>query len=150
MVFLSPSRTIPVYYIHSTIACFQVSSYSCHPREPAYLSRYSYGLDGRGSIPDRVKMFLLSIASRPALGPTQPPIQWVPGAVSPGAKRHLREADLSPPSSAEVKNSGAIISLHHMSSWRGALLLVITRKENSLLPYLSFYHSMPYIDSVVK
>jgi hypothetical protein len=30
---------------------------------------------------------LLAPASRPALGPTQPPIQWVPGVLSPGAKR---------------------------------------------------------------
>jgi hypothetical protein len=36
-------------------------------------------------------------------GPTQPPIQWVPGALSPGAKRQGREADHSPPTSAEVK-----------------------------------------------
>jgi hypothetical protein len=36
-----------------------------------------YGLDGKGSIPGRDKMFFYSTASRPALGPTQPPIQWV-------------------------------------------------------------------------
>jgi hypothetical protein len=29
-------------------------------------------------------IFLSSTASRPALGPTQPPIQWVSGATSPG------------------------------------------------------------------
>jgi hypothetical protein len=33
----------------------------------------------------------------------QPPIQWVPGALSQGVKRAGREADHSPPSSAEVK-----------------------------------------------
>jgi hypothetical protein len=44
-------------------------------------------------------------ASRLALGPTQPPIQWVPGALSLGVKRPEREADHSPPSSAEVKNA---------------------------------------------
>jgi len=37
-----------------------------------------------------------------ALGPTQPPIQWVPRALSLGVKRPGREADHSPPSSAEV------------------------------------------------
>jgi hypothetical protein len=36
-------------------------------------------------------------------GTTQPPIQWVPGALSLGEKRPGREADHSPPSSAEVK-----------------------------------------------
>jgi hypothetical protein len=44
------------------------------------------------------RIFPLTSASRPALGPTQPPVQWVPGALSPG-----RDADHSPPSSAEVK-----------------------------------------------
>jgi hypothetical protein len=34
---------------------------------------------------------------------TQPPIQWVSGAFSPGVKRPGREADHSPPASAEVK-----------------------------------------------
>jgi hypothetical protein len=31
--------------------------------------------------------FLLAPASRSALGPTQPPIQWVPVVLSPGVKR---------------------------------------------------------------
>jgi hypothetical protein len=41
--------------------------------------------------------------SRPALGSTQPPIQWVTGGSFPGVKRPGREADHSPPTSAEVK-----------------------------------------------
>jgi hypothetical protein len=36
-------------------------------------------------------------------GAHQPPIQWVPGALSLGIKRLGREADRSPPSSSEVK-----------------------------------------------
>jgi hypothetical protein len=48
-------------------------------------------------------IFLLTTASRTALGSTQPPIEWVPGALSLGVKRLGREADHSPPSSAEVK-----------------------------------------------
>jgi hypothetical protein len=34
---------------------------------------------------------------------TQSRIQWVPGALSPEVKRPWREADHSPPTSAEVK-----------------------------------------------
>jgi hypothetical protein len=56
---------------------------------------------GRRSSPGRVKKFLFSTSSRQALGPTQIPIQWVPGALSPGVKRPVREGDHSPPSSAE-------------------------------------------------
>jgi hypothetical protein len=47
--------------------------------------------------------FLFSTASRPALGPTQPPNQWVPCALSQGVKQPGREADHSSPSSAGVK-----------------------------------------------
>jgi hypothetical protein len=48
-------------------------------------------------------IFLFTTASRTALGPTQPPIQCVPRSLSLGVKRPGREADQSPPSSAEVK-----------------------------------------------
>jgi hypothetical protein len=42
---------------------------------------------GRSSSPGGVKNFLFSRSSRPALRSTQPPIQWVPRALSPGVKR---------------------------------------------------------------
>jgi hypothetical protein len=44
----------------------------------------AYGLDVQDSIPGR--SFLFFTASRLALGPTQPPIQWVSEARSPGVK----------------------------------------------------------------
>ena len=39
--------------------------------------------------------------SGPVLGPTQPPVQWLPG-LSRGKERQGREADPSPPSSTVV------------------------------------------------
>jgi hypothetical protein len=41
---------------------------------------------GRNSSPGRVKNFLFSRSSTPALRSTLPPIQWVPGALSTGDK----------------------------------------------------------------
>jgi hypothetical protein len=48
--------------------------------------------------------------------------QWVPGAISPWVKLLGHEADHSPPSSAEVKNGGAVPQLPHMSSWQNCLI----------------------------
>jgi hypothetical protein len=65
-----------------------------------------YGLDYRVSMFDSRRglgIFLFTTSSRTALGPTQPPIQWVLRALSLGLKRRGREADQSPPSSAEIK-----------------------------------------------
>jgi hypothetical protein len=54
-----------------------------------------YRLYGRGSIPGRGKIFRLSAAPGPALGPTKL------RTLSPAVKH---EADLSPPSNSEIKN----------------------------------------------
>jgi hypothetical protein len=65
----------------------------------------SYWLDDRGvGVRVPVGSIIFSTSSRPALGSTQPPIQWVPGALSPGVERPGREAHQSPPASAEVNN----------------------------------------------
>jgi hypothetical protein len=53
--------------------------------------------------PSRVKNFLTSTVSRPAVGPTESPIEWVPGPLSPGEKWQEREADHLRPTNAEVK-----------------------------------------------
>jgi hypothetical protein len=53
------------------------------------------------------------MSSRPALGPTQPPIQCVLRALSPGVKLPGRETDHSPPTSVEVKKCGSIQPLPH-------------------------------------
>jgi hypothetical protein len=49
--------------------------------------------------------FLFATASRPALGPSQPPIHWRRGAYTSELKRSRREADHSPIPSAEFKNA---------------------------------------------
>jgi hypothetical protein len=61
-----------------------------------------YRLD-EGSVGFRVPVesrIFSSASSRPALRPTQPPIKWVPGAVSPGIMRPGNETGRLPPTSA--------------------------------------------------
>jgi hypothetical protein len=73
-----------------------------------YLIHY-FGSTGRSGFDPRrgQRMFPLASVSRPAVGFTQPPVQWVPGGGGPfpgGKARQGRDADQSPPSSAEVVN----------------------------------------------
>jgi len=50
---------------------------------------------------------------------TQPRIQWLPGLLTSGVKRPGREADHSPPSSAEIKIEWSYIStpLYVFMAW---------------------------------
>jgi hypothetical protein len=72
------------------------------------------------SSPGEGKNFHFSTSSRPALGSTQLPIQWVPEDLSPGRKLSGREADNSPLASAEVKKMWIYISTPHTLSWCSA------------------------------
>jgi hypothetical protein len=67
-------------------------------------------------------IFLFTTAYRPALGPTQLPIQYGLGAVSVGMKRPGRDADRSPPSSAEVIQCVELYLQPTTLSWNGAQL----------------------------
>jgi hypothetical protein len=90
-----------------------------------YLSRYTDGLrlDGRGSIPCKGKSWFST--------PQSPDRLWGPPSLlyngyrgsSLGVKRPGREADHSLPSSAEVKNGGAIPLLPRMSLWHSSELI---------------------------
>jgi hypothetical protein len=97
-----------------------------------------------------LEIFLFTIVSRTALGPTQPPIQWVSGALSVGVKRQWREADHSSSSTAEVKECMDIY-LHSLNtpSWRGAHL----KKAQGQLQ-LTFYNdstdSVGYVRFLAK
>jgi hypothetical protein len=64
--------------------------------------------------------------SRPALGPTQPPVQWLPGVLSTGVKaRPGRDADHSPPSSAEIVNEKELYLSPQAPPWRVEGLLYL-------------------------
>jgi hypothetical protein len=81
--------------------------------------RYSSVVVGRpGFDSDGQEIFLYSKASRRALRTTQPPIRCVPWTHFPVVKRPEREADHSPPSSAEIKNGGATPTLSRVfTAW---------------------------------
>jgi len=68
-----------------------------HTRTHTYIYIY-WLLAGRSGIESRWGRDFTHL-SRPVLGPTQPPVQWVPG-LSRGKERPGRDADPSPPSNA--------------------------------------------------
>jgi hypothetical protein len=72
------NNRLKLYNVVKTKVSLQRSQYSDWLR--AERSR------GRSSTPGKVKNFLVFTSSRPALGPTQPPIQKVPGGSFPGGK----------------------------------------------------------------
>jgi hypothetical protein len=112
------------------------------------------GFDSRRGL----AIFLFTTASRTALGSTQPPIQWVPGALSLGVKQPGREADQSLLSSAEVKEW---VELYHhspsMPPWRGAQLKhrnnftsPFTFTEHRKLPVTEIYMRIDYQNSELR
>jgi hypothetical protein len=56
------------------------------------------------------------------VGPSHPPTQWVPGALSLGLKRPGREADHSPPFSTEVKKNAWIYTSTPLIPLHGVVL----------------------------
>jgi hypothetical protein len=73
----------------------------------------NYWLHYRGLILGRCKTFSSSAASkpvRPALGPTPPPIQWLPVTLFTGIKRPGQQADHSSTSSVKVKKDWSYTS----------------------------------------
>jgi hypothetical protein len=78
------------------------------------------------------------------LGPTQPPIQWIPRTLSLEVRRPGHEADHTPTSSAEVKECVELYLLSpNTPSWRGAHLKRSTGTTLPLpvLPFVRNYNS---------
>jgi hypothetical protein len=83
--------------------CYYYYYYYYIPLESAVNIGTRPGLGNQGiavRFPAGTRDLFYSTAFRPALGPAQPPIHCVSGTVSPGL-----QADHSPPSSTEVKNT---------------------------------------------
>jgi hypothetical protein len=77
------------------------------------------GLDSQ----QELGILLFTTTSRPTLGPTKPPNQWVPGAISLGVKQSGHEADHSTPSGSKVKECvRPYLHSPNTPSWRGAPL----------------------------
>lgn len=86
-------------------------------------------LANSGSIPARAKrIFLYPKTFTPALRPTQPPVEWISGAFSPGYSELDVKVSNSSTSSAEVKNEWSYKSIPRSE--------LMTYRETSLyLPY---------------
>jgi hypothetical protein len=97
------------------------------------------------------EILLFSITSRPALGSTQPPIQWDPEATSPEVKRQGRGAD--PPYTAEVKNTSSrcdvsVIKPRYSFTFRETLTQG-RRRHFSCSFYISGNRHMTYVVHVI-
>jgi hypothetical protein len=140
--YLCESKNVNAWRIwnHSSVCLWRLLINLSFVRLSNYIPERSMMLSG--SLDDRgfeswlrLGNFLFTTASRLLLGPTNPRIKWVPGALSLGVQRPGREADHSPPSSAEVKECVELY-LHspNTNSWLGAQL----RKAQGQ-PYLYLY-----------
>ena len=77
------SETVKILHIQTKFVCVYIYIYIyvsvclcvCRPGSSVSIAT-DYGLDDPGSNPGVDEILRLS---RPALGPTQPPVKWVPG-----------------------------------------------------------------------
>jgi hypothetical protein len=123
-------RNQTVYHqVHKSPSLDSVLSYAYFNPVPTLYTNLPKGLFPPGFTTKIMCAFIFCLPSRPALWPTQPPIQWVPGALSLGVKRQGREADHSPPSSAEVKEC-VDLYLHSPIRLHGLVLSLKKHRDN--------------------
>jgi hypothetical protein len=106
---------ISVSVMHNIFSNICYFSHICKSRDSSDGMETGYGFDGQGLIPART--FLHSIQTGSGANLDSCPV-GTRGSF-PWVKQPEREADHSPPSSAEVKNDGAIPPLPHISSSHG-------------------------------
>jgi len=140
-VFWTMTRRVFVVWWTSKTSASYHNTTRRNNTEDLYLKiqRFSYGLDEFESRQGQ-EFFLLATASRPALVPIQPPIQWVPGALTPGVKWTGLEADHSPPPSAEVKNTWSYISTPPYVFMAWCLLKYILCLHGVIRKTLTLFH----------
>jgi hypothetical protein len=97
----------------------------------------SYELANKVSIPGRGQFIpLLSIAFRPILRPTQPPVGYILSGICQEARRQRRQANNPSPSHDEARNSGAVCS--PLQCLHGQVLHYINRyKDNFISSHIS-------------
>jgi hypothetical protein len=103
------SHRIPESHIHCTGVTRtpgMLYRYCVQVRQFSHYSAYSQTTRAGPKAWHRQEILLPSKTSGLALKPTQPPIQWVPGALSPGAERLGHEPNHSNPSTADIKHAG--------------------------------------------
>jgi hypothetical protein len=125
-----------------------------------------YGLDDRRfESRQGLEIVLFTIASRPALRPTQSPIQWVTGALSLVVKRPRCEADHSVSFSGKVENAWSCTSTHpyvfmawYLVKHRNKFTLTLRLLTTNLLSVVSLfswwesqsvYNIVPWLRSVI-
>jgi hypothetical protein len=80
---INPSRDIAeIQHRKHSLLCISLFPFLSSVSSVAIAEGYC--MNKRGSIPGRGNIILFSILSRPALGTTQPPIQWILGDLSSG------------------------------------------------------------------
>jgi hypothetical protein len=132
---MSPGSHVAIVneIIHVTCCCERLLGYfNIAPVKSFYVYRYftflllwlGYRLDGRGvgvRVPVEESFFPFHV-SRPVLRPAQPPIQWILKVLSSGVKRPGVEADHSPPTNAEIKNTYVYLCIHSPIGFYGVVL----------------------------
>jgi hypothetical protein len=96
------------------------SSHVVRSRDSSVGIATGYGLDRRVGFRVPVGSRIFSTSSKPVLGPTRPPIQWVPGDLSPGESSWSVKLTAYLQLVPRSRKCGSIHPLLHTPSWHVA------------------------------